>query len=204
MNPDNIRALLFDFGGVLIRIDFERVIQRWADLARVPYEHVKSRFQHDEAYNAHERGEIDTPEYFAHLRRTLGIGLTDAEFADGWEQVLLPEIEPTVALLPRLSRRIPCHLFSNTNPAHYAVWSRRHARALEPFGRIFVSHELGERKPDTAAYALVLRELGFEPSQVLFLDDTEKNVEGARAAGLPTVHVRDPRDVRQAVKPWLY
>lgn len=202
-DPADIQALLFDFGGVLIEIDFDRVFQRWADLAGVRFEQVKERFTHGEAYEAHERGEIAAREYFQALRMELGIDLTDEQFLDGWKEVLLPEIEPTVALLPRLARRIPCHLFSNTNLAHYDVWSRRHAKALAPLQRRFVSHELGYRKPHPDAFRSVARELALEPARILFFDDTEPNVEGAREAGMSTVHVRSPEDIRRAVKPWL-
>jgi putative hydrolase of the HAD superfamily len=203
VTANDIQALLFDFGGVLIRIDFDRVVQRWADLARVPYEHVKSRFHHGEAYDAHERGEIGTAEYFATLRRELDLELADAELLDGWMQVLLPEIEPTTALLPYLARNIPCHLFSNTNPAHYEVWSKRYARALAPLQRRFISHEIGHRKPEPEAYAFVARELGLDPGRILFFDDTQANVEGARAAGIPAIHVHRSEDVRRAVQPWM-
>lgn len=198
-----IKALVFDVGDVLIRIDFDRVFRRWAAMAGVPFETVKSRFAFGESFLAFERGEVDSADYFARLRRDLDLGLTEAQLASGWSEVLLPEIEPTVALLPRLARRIPCHLFSNTNVTHYQVWSRRHARALAPLGRRFVSHEMGRRKPEVEAFAHVARELALEPREILFFDDMAANVEGARAAGFAAVHVRNPGDVERAVRPWL-
>lgn len=202
-DPADIRALLFDFGGVIVRIDFDRVFRRWAELAGVPFGQVKSRFSHGEAYRAHERGEMDAKAYFASLRKELGIDLTDAQFDEGWQEVLLPEIEPTVRLLPRLARRLPCHLFSNTNLAHYEVWSRRYAPALAPLRQRFLSHELGVRKPEPESFMRVAGALDLAPGQILFFDDTVDNVVGARAAGLPAVHVRSPEDVAQAVRPWL-
>ncbi|HUP96896.1 MAG TPA: HAD-IA family hydrolase [Usitatibacter sp.] len=197
------QVLLFDFGGVLIEIDFERVFARWAELAGVPVAQVKQRFDHGEAYQQHERGEIDAAAYFAALRARLEIDLTDADFVDGWQQVFGAEIAPTVALLPRLAPRIPIHLFSNTNALHYDYWSKHYARALEPVERRFISCQMGVRKPERESFARVARELGVAPERILFFDDTLANVEGARAAGVPTVWVRSPADVESAVAPWL-
>ena len=196
-------VLLFDFGGVLIEIDFDRVFARWAELAGVDAALVKQRFDHGEPYQRHERGEIDAPAFFAAMRARLEIDLTDADFAEGWQQVFGPEIEPTVALLPRLATRIPIHLFSNTNRMHFDYWSKRYARALAPLDRWFISCQMGLRKPERASFEHVARELGVPLKRILFFDDTLANVEGARAAGVPTVWVRSPADVERAVAPWL-
>jgi HAD superfamily hydrolase (TIGR01509 family) len=201
--PGEIDALLFDFGGVLIEISFDRVFARWADLAGVDVELVKSRFRHGEAYQRHERGELAHPAYFQSLRDELRIDLTDAQFADGWNQVFGPEFEQTVALLPLLRARVPLYLFSNTNPFHFDYWRDRYAKALQPFRRMFISCEMGVRKPHREAFERVAKEIGVPAGRILFFDDTEPNIEGAREAGMHAVHVRSPEDVRRAVAPWL-
>jgi putative hydrolase of the HAD superfamily len=58
---------------------------------------------------------------------------------------------------------------------------------------------MGLRKPERAAFEAISEAIGTPLSSVLFFDDTLKNVEAARAAGLPAVHVRSPVDVRQAL-----
>jgi putative hydrolase of the HAD superfamily len=203
LGPGAVDALLFDFGGVLIEISFDRVFARWADLAGVDVETVKGRFLHGEAYQAHERGELPFATYFQSLREDLGIDLTDAQFADGWNQVFGPEHEEVVEVLPRLAARVPLYLFSNTNPFHYDHWRARYAGALRHFRRMFISCEMGVRKPHREAFERVAREIGVPPQRILFFDDTEANLEGAHEAGMHTVHVRNPTDVRRAVAPWL-
>ena len=203
VTPAPVDALLFDFGGVLIEIDFDRVFARWAELAGVAFEQVKPRFEHGSAYREHERGAIDDAAFFAAQRGALGLDLSDADLADGWMRVLGPEIAPTVALLPRLAKRIPLHLFSNTNRIHHEFWKVRYAEALAPIDRRFISCDMGLRKPEPAAFEAVSRALGVPPGRILFFDDTEANVAGARAVGLQAVHVRTPDDVRSAVARWL-
>ncbi len=199
----DIDALVFDFGGVLVAIDFDRTLARWAELAGVPFSGLQSRFSHGEAYQRHERGEIDAPAYFAALREELGVALDDEQLADGWGQVFVGEIAPTIALLPHLARRIPTYLFSNTNATHYELIAARYGESLRPLARHFLSSSMGLRKPERAAFEMLAREIGVAPGRILFFDDLEENVAGARVAGLHAVRVRTPQDVRRAVAPWL-
>ena len=62
---------------------------------------------------------------------------------------------------------------------------------------------MGSRKPDRAAFEHVAREIGVPAGRVLFFDDLEENVEGARATGMQAVLVRSPADVAEALRPWL-
>lgn len=199
----DIDALLFDLGNVVVRIDFDRVCARWAELAGVPIDRVRARFAHGDAYARHERGEIGIADYCESLRTDLGLELADDALVDGWQRVFVEAIEPTVRLLRELHGRVPLYLFSNTNATHYAFWRERYAPALEPFDRIFVSSELGARKPEAEAFERVASAIGAPPQRILFFDDTAPNIDGAQAVGMPAVLVRSPDDVRAAVGPWL-
>ena len=200
---EDIDALLFDFGGVLVNIDFGRVTARWAELSGRPVEEVRRRFSHGEAYERHERAEIDIAAYCESLRNDLGVTLADDALIDGWQRVFADPIEPTVRLLRKLRGRVPMYLFSNTNATHYAFFRERYAAALEPLDRIFVSSELGARKPEPEAFERIAREIGVPVHRILFFDDSPANVEGARAIGMPAVLVRSPEDVSAAVGPFL-
>ena len=82
--PRTIAALLFDMGGVLFEIDFDRALQTWQPWSRLSIGALRQRFKMDAAYEQHERGEIDAAAYFAHLREVLELEATDAETALGW------------------------------------------------------------------------------------------------------------------------
>jgi len=198
-----IRALLFDLGGVLIDIDWDRAFSHWARHAGADARELRKRFSFDPHYERHERGEIDAAAYYDSLRHSLGIDVPHEVLDTGWKAIFPGAVEPTIALLRELHGRIPLYLFSNTNLAHLDAWSTRFAQALEPFERLFTSCEIGARKPEPAAFRHVAREIGVPLGSILFFDDTEENVRGARAVGMPAVHVRHPEDVRRAVAPWL-
>ncbi len=198
-----VEALLFDLGGVLIELDWDAVFAHWARCGGVDACALRERFSFDVAYERHERGEITARDYFKSLRASLGIDLGNDDFRAGWERVFVGAVEPTVELVRRIDPRMPLYLFSNTNAAHHAAWAHDYAEALRPFRRTFVSCEIGVRKPERAAFEHVSRAIGVAPGRILFFDDTEANVEGARTAGLHAVHVRAPEDVARAVAPWL-
>ena len=89
--------------------------------------------------------------------------------------------------------------FTNSNPTHKRVWEHLYAGQLRSFREVFVSSDLGVRKPDPEAFQLVAGLMGFEPEEILFFDDGAENVEGARVAGMHAVLVGSVNDVREAL-----
>ncbi|HEY5338028.1 MAG TPA: HAD-IA family hydrolase, partial [Rhizomicrobium sp.] len=145
-------------------------------------------------------GEIDAACYFATLRRSLGIDLSDAQFLDGWNALFGGPVPGASEWIRQASVRLPIYAFSNTNHAHAAFWMPLYAEMLKPFRRVFLSSEIGLRKPDREAFAFVAREMGVPMPRILFFDDVLANVKGAQAAGLQAVHVRSNADVITALE----
>ena len=199
LKPGSADALLFDLGNVVIEIDFNRVFAHWAAQAGCDVRLVRERFSPDSAYNRHEIGEIGAEEYFASLRTSLGIDLTDGQFLAGWNAIFIDEMPGIAAQLSRAARRLPLYAFTNTNPAHAAYWSERFSGALRHFKKIFVSSSIGLRKPDAAAFAFVIRDIGAPANRVVFFDDSSHNVEAARTCGLKAVQVNSIADVAAAL-----
>lgn len=199
IQTDRVEVLLFDLGGVIIEIDFGRCFANWAAASGVDAAAIRRRFSMDAAYQAHERGHIGEVEYFAALRTTLGLDLSDADLLDGWNDMFVGAITDVAPTLAAARLRFPLHAFSNSNPAHQAAWSPRFANELAVFDRVFVSSEIGHRKPDVEAFEAVVTALGTTTDRVLFFDDTPENVTGARASGMQAVLVNSTADVRLAL-----
>ncbi len=189
MAMSDFDAILFDLGGVVFDIDFRRALAYWAaagagDLASLP-----ARFAHDDAGLRYETGRIGDAAFFARLRASLGIDLSDAALLDGWNAIFIGEMPGIAGVLAKAAARLPLYGFSNTNPAHQAYFSKRFADVLGHFRHVFTSSAIGLRKPDAAAYAFVIDAIGVPASRILFFDDGLANVESARACGLNAVHV---------------
>lgn len=194
-----VDALLFDVGGVLIDIDFKRALRHWAQAAGVDEALLAQRFAFDAAYEAHERGELSAEGFFAALRETLQLTLSDAQLLAGWNAIFLGPIAGVPTLLRTLAAQRPVYLFSNTNAAHHDFWGSRYPELLAPVSRVFCSHQIGLRKPSVEAYRHVVAAMGLAPERVAFFDDSTLNLDGARQAGLRSFHVSGPDSLSLAL-----
>lgn len=194
-----IDVLLFDLGGVVFDVDFGRCFAHWAGAAGVDAGELAARFAFDDAYAAHERGTIDVAAYFDAVRAALALPLGHDEMLAGWNDIYLGPRPGMLALLAEARSRFAVHAFTNTNAAHHLVWAERFADDLAVFDTIFVSSELGLRKPDREAFETVAGLIGTPPERIVFFDDLAENVAGARAAGLRAVHVTTTDSVRAAL-----
>jgi putative hydrolase of the HAD superfamily len=103
-------------------------------------------------------------------------------------------------LLQRAREKIPIYAFTNSNPTHQQVWSQRFAAILSLFHTVFVSSELGKRKPEPEVFHTVAEAMGIKLPRIVFFDDSLENVEGARAIGLQAVHVRSLADIKVSLQ----
>ncbi len=196
----DVDALLFDLGGVIIEVDFGRAAACWAGASGLDADELRSRFQFDEYYERHERGEISGPEYFASLRDSLGVDLSDEELERGWNSIYVGEIPGAAALLERAGQRLPLYAFTNSNATHQQVWEPRFADLLGLFETVFISSGMGLRKPEAEAFRAVSNAVDIPLDRMVFYDDVEENLEGARAVGLQTVHVRSVADIERSLE----
>jgi putative hydrolase of the HAD superfamily len=199
LTPSSVDVLLFDLGRVVLDINFDSVMATWADHAGCAPAELASRFVVNDSFKHHETGRIDDAAFFADLRQSLGVDLSDAQFLEGWNAIFAGEMPGIAPLLAGAAQRLPLYAFSNTNPAHVAHFSRTYADVLSHFREIFLSSSIGLRKPDAEAYDHVVKAIGVPASRILFFDDSAANIEGARARGLRAVHVTSMDDVARAL-----
>jgi len=199
LSPGDADALLFDLGRVVLDIDFSKALACWAGHAGCTPSDIAARWAVDEAYRHHERGTISDEAFFDGLRRSLGIAITDAQFLEGWNAIFAGEMDGIAPLLERAAKHFPLYVYSNTNRAHIAHFTRIHAHTLKPFRELFYSSSIGMRKPETEAFHHVVRAMGVPASRIVFFDDLAENVESARALGIKAVQVKSSRDVADAL-----
>ncbi len=199
LSPGSADALLFDLGRVVLDIDFSKALACWAGHAGCAVAHLAARFSSDETFKRHETGKIGDAEFFAGLRASLGIGISDAQFLEGWNAIFAGEMPDIAPLLARAAQHLPLYAFSNTNGAHVEHFSVIYADVLGHFREMFLSSAIGLRKPDAAAYDHVVKAIGVPAERIVFFDDSAENIEGARSRGLTAVHVTSPDDVAGAL-----
>lgn len=184
-----VKALIFDLGKVVFDLSFERVFHYWGAASGRPAAELQARFQFDAAFASFETAAITPQEFRALIAAELGFALSDQDFDAGWNALYLDAYRGIDELLANLKRRYRLVALTNTNRLHSPVWQAKYARTLRYFEQVFSSHELKARKPDAAAYQLVLDYLQAAPAEVVFLDDNAANINGASQLGMQTILV---------------
>ena len=117
-----------------------------------------------------------------------------------FDRMLAGPIHGTVSILEELHRRgTPLYALSNWAAETFQHAIRRF-RFLDRFLGIVVSGELGIIKPDPRIYRHLIQTYQLTPSDCVFIDDSPRNVEGAKAAGLYAIHFTDPDALRNALR----
>ena len=200
MNKSTIKALLFDMGGVVLEVDFEKVFRAWASMSTLNEMQIKSRFIMDEQYQLHERGLIEAPVFFEHLRQSLQLTGTDHEMTTAWNAIFGSQITASLDAIDAVRKKIPTYGFTNTNRTHQLYWEHHFPRIQNTFEKLFVSSEIGLRKPEAEAFKFILNDISVKPNELLFFDDSLENIEGAKRLGIQTVLVSNSDSVVAALR----
>ena len=194
------QVLLLDLGGVVLGINFRRVFTYWAEAAGVDEAVFYDHWRLDDAYKAQETGDLDFADYTAHLSKTLRVSMSDAQWRDGWNALWTARYDDVAALFPTLKQRFRLCAFSNTNAAHAESFLQRYPHIFQHFEKLYLSHEVGCRKPAPESFLSVCKLMQCPPSEVIFLDDTKENVAGAKAAGLTAYLTRSQSEVVETLR----
>ena len=199
--------LLFDFGGVLIDIDYDRTPEAFRRLSRTGRAAEYTQASQAELFDQFETGHISTVEFRAGLRAAYDLDATDAQIDAAWHALLLDVPAERLALLGELRRAgHATALLSNTNALHIAEINRRLARQYgfkngiaDCLDRIFYSYEVGWRKPGEEIFRHALREMNWQPADTLFIEDSPQHVATARRLGLRVLHLAPPLTLTTAL-----
>ncbi|WP_159282547.1 glucose-1-phosphatase [Rahnella variigena] len=187
---------IFDMGNVIIDIDFKRVLGVWSHLSGTPLATLTERFKMGEVFQQHERGEISDEQFAADLCNEMGIALSFEQFSAGWHAVfvgLRPEVITLFQKLREEGHRVV--VLSNTNRLHLDFWPQHYPEIEANTDAMYLSQNLGMRKPEPEIFQHVLEKEGFTAVQAVFFDDVAENIEAARAAGIEAVWVEDNQTV---------
>ena len=181
-----VPVFIFDFGGVMIKWKnntpiYDSIAERY----RIPRTKLRRAF--DIALPRLEAGEISIRDFLAEVLGEFGKSLRKGDSAGAlWTEPFARLAKPragTVALVNSLrSEGHQVYLFSNTSLPHARLLRRTGWDRL--FDAILTSCELRACKPSAAAFRRALERIKAVPSEVVFVDDKEENVQGAKEFGI--------------------
>jgi putative hydrolase of the HAD superfamily len=186
-----VTLLLFDLEGVLSHYDRGARAERLAAITGCTAESVRHAIWGSGLEARADGGEISDDEYLGELGVLLRYPVSRAEWLDARLASITPN-EAALALASRAAQR--CRIAILTNNCRLLT---DHIDYLNPpvarlFGaQVYSSAAFGAAKPATQTYQRCVEHLGAAAADTLFIDDSQANVDGARAAGLQTYRFRD-------------
>ena len=193
-----IRCILFDLGGVLVRFHGVERLAEWLGDSEVAEEHWRS-WLGSGSLRAFETGRLSPEQFATGFLAEFPLDLTPAQILREMRGFVTGAFDGAVELLDELRPSYQVACLSNTNGLH-APWMLGELGLGRRLDRVFLSFETGLLKPDRDAFEHVCRELELEPAEILFFDDAPPNVEAARAAGFQAERARGPADCRRELE----
>jgi putative hydrolase of the HAD superfamily len=190
-----VQAVIFDFGGVLIDIDYHRVVAAFRELGVPDFDQMYSQAKQTGLFDAFEIGKLSPLEFCEEIRLQSGLPLTNDQITAAWNAIIIGMPRHREALVKKVAEITPVFLLSNTNQIHEDFFS---AQLLEQFGynpltgmfnTVYLSHRIGKRKPEADAFFHVLDSHNLKPESTLFIDDSLQHIQGAQSVGLITHHL---------------
>ena len=118
-----------------------------------------------------------------------------------WQETIRGEISDTVGILREIKEAKRYRLYALTNwSAETFPWAYENFEFLRWFEGIVVSGQENTRKPFPDFYQILFNRYRVDPAKAIFIDDNEKNVVGATAVGLKTIHFKDAQQTRAELK----
>lgn len=196
MTTEGIRNIIFDLGGVIIDID-----------TRLAFQELSSYYQGNKSAEGlfsenaglfldFEKGLITAAEFREGIRKlTENAELSDQQIDDAWNRMLLKIPEERFAVLEKIRPHYQLYVLSNTNAIHVPAFNQivKQTSGKEGIGhyfdKVYFSHEMQKRKPDSEIYQQLLEECLLKPAETIFIDDRRENIDAAASLGMRVFHV---------------
>ena len=200
-----IRAIVFDLGGVLIDLDAGNCIRAFREI--LGYERITELLDlsHQKGiYGEMEAGTLPADAFRAEVLRESRPGCVP-EDVDRAMAALLTGMDPAkVTLLEDLATRYPLYGLTNNNEISvtrmHEIYEENGLDWRNVFRKEFISCRMKLLKPSRAIFDAAAAEIGLPPEEILFIDDSQRNVDGALAAGWKAALYRQGTDLRACIE----
>ena len=199
---EGIKSVIFDLGGVIYGVDYHKTINAFKALGIDRFEEVYAKAGQSDLFNDLEEGKISRAVFVERIKTLSGQDMISSQIFIAWNSMLLGFMPDALTCLKRLSGSYRLFLLSNTNEIHIQeIESRVGTEVFSDFcalfEKVYLSHELGLRKPHPEVFNHIIEEQGLAASETLFIDDSIQHVEGAIKAGLRAYHLTDDQTIDQ-------
>lgn len=187
---NGIKNIIFDLGGVLLDINYQKSITTFEKLGIENFEEMFSQLKADELFEKLETGKVNETDFYSAIKKRTKAAITDEEIEKAWNALILHFRTESLDFLEKLAHKYNLYLLSNTNSIHLKYFNRLFTVETgqllldDYFNKVWYSHEIGLRKPGTAIFEFVLKDEKLTAAETLFIDDSVNNIEAAASVGI--------------------
>ncbi len=194
---EGIKNILFDLGGVLVDLDRFKAIAAFEKLGFTTIESYLGDYGQKGPFLALESGEIDEAEFYDAIRKEIPHA-SDEEIAHAFMLFLQGLPVSKLAMLRDLKAQgYRILMLSNTNAIMFpficdTYFKQEGYDVHTYFDDIFLSYEMKAIKPEAKIFAQIIEKAGIDPTETLFIDDSQENLDAAQPFGFET-YLAQPR-----------
>jgi putative hydrolase of the HAD superfamily len=195
-----IKAVILDLGVVIINIDQEKTLRAFERLG-IDLEDINESMP---IFKQYEKGEISDEDFIRTLKTALKGSATENQIIKAWNAMILDIPTHRFRLIGELRKHYNVHLLSNTNSIHikeirdYINTYHQDEDWQNTFDKMFLSYEIGLRKPEPGFYEHVLNEINLKADETIFIDDSRANIKGAEKLGINCIWTQ------KGIDEWLW
>lgn len=178
-----LRAIIFDIGRVLIRVNVARAMTDLAHGVSLSPEEVWSALERDPRWRDWQEGRMSPRDWHLHVSRRLGSQLSFQQFVEVWNRALDPTPIHEDGFLAKLAKQYRLAVLSNTDPLHVAHLEKTFG-FFELFPARIYSCSVGASKPDPVIYKEALQACKVRAQEALYVDDIPAYVQAASQLGM--------------------
>ena len=181
-----VKAILFDWGGVLTQGRYRDSIIRLID-SRYKTQIALKRSFIGKLMDKMDSNTLEFDDFTKKINKKFEINISVDEMDEIFRKAILPANSELIDIIKKLKNKYRVVLASNNNPKTVSIVRAKYEELLNLFEKTYFSFEIGLCKPDKEFFLYILRDLGLDRENVLFIDDKLENVQSAKKIGMKSI-----------------
>lgn len=191
-------------GGVIVDVHRNRAVQNFKAIGVEDADKLIDSYHHKGIFIDIENGNINTEEFCRLLCEHTGKNISPEAIVNAWKSII--DLPPAYKLeyIQELRKTHKVYLLTNNNPilmdwACTPGFTPSGDSLTDYFDKLYISYQMKCTKPDLKIYQMMIKDAGMNPSESLFIDDSEQNITAARICGLQTYLAKNGTDWRNDI-----
>jgi putative hydrolase of the HAD superfamily len=193
------RAIIFDIGRVLIRVNVAKAMTGLADGVPLSPEEIWSALEKDPRWKDWQEGRMSPQDWHLHVSRRLGSKLSFEQFVEVWNRALDPTPIIEEAILEKLGKKYRLAVLSNTDPLHVAHLEKTYG-FLRLFPTRIYSCRVSASKPNPIIYKEALEACKVRAQEAVYVDDIPAYAQAATQLGMHGIVFRSPEQLQSDLR----